>query len=724
MKTMRRMFVNSMLVSICVVGALIAALLPAPLVTADSPESGFHISQWTGETWEEIYHHQFQVQYSTEAFTVDVVDGKVVLRIVQVGTPFADVDQITLMADGEELIPEYGRYVATGVSILEDVLELDHNVVIAHEQEIEASWDVPAGYGGVTVYLTANEYGHGLPFQFPETGYATYEIGSNTGSIDVDGSITETDGTIPLYSPYWQPSSGHPDGYTYIYVCDDEQYVYFSLDVTIDNTNEFGEDWAEIRILQPDGSEQAFRIDDFDNTWGESGFGLTSKVSYKHQTCEFAIPKSILEDENIEFNLAYYGTASVPGYVYANADVDPLVIEINGDPSPGQVFNVGDMIDVEGFVHSIANATVYSGGYLLETTLSCELWLGPGGLEYDSYSDWEDNDGSPSTTSVEIEYDGNLSFTHTLTTPGEYTITLNSDAGAYVSYLDGNPIMGTSSDPAQQLLSFTVVRVDVTFTVDPMAAPNIAGIILGAEGLGPQQSIGKGKNRTFINLIQLTAAQMGPQTLFDGVEKSVISDDTETCNPEYWDAVLAFLNDRIAYYGLGIGPLTYSLADYIADQGTPGVIFEEDFTDVPGTTIPVGWNETAAYPNWEVWGYAYAGGSLPEMRFTWSPAFTGISRSISPEIDATAYSNIELTFKHFVDNYDGGYDLKVQVSLDGGTTWADSWSISPTGDIGPETVTVALSGYDGQSFTLAWVFDGYSYHIDYWYIDDILVTGY
>ena len=143
---------------------------------------------------------------------------------------------------------------------------------------------------------------------FPQTGYATYEMGTNTGSINVDGFITETDGKAPLYSPFWRPTTGHPDGYTYIYVCDDGQNVYFSLDVTGDNTNEFGEDWAEIRILQPDGTEQAFRIDDFNTNWGEAGFGLTGKVSYKHQTYEFAIPKSLIGSENIEFSLEYYGT--------------------------------------------------------------------------------------------------------------------------------------------------------------------------------------------------------------------------------------------------------------------------------------------------------------------------------------------------------------------------------------------------------------------------------
>lgn len=97
--------------------------------------------------------------------------------------------------------------------------------------------------------------------------------------------------------------------------------------------------------------------------------------------------------------------------------------------------------------------------------------------------------------------------------------------------------------------------------ITPMAAPNIAEIILAAEGVSPNQSIGKGKDREQLNLISETARHMGPQTQFDGIEKSVIVDGVEVCNPAYWDAVLAFLNS------LGPGfTFDYTLYDYIEDQ--------------------------------------------------------------------------------------------------------------------------------------------------------------
>jgi len=269
--------------------------------------------------------------------------------------------------------------------------------------------------------------------------------------------------------------------------------------------------------------------------------------------------------------------------------------------------------------------------------------------------------------------------------------------------------------------------------VPSMAAPNIAEIILEAEGVDANQSFGKGKSRTFLNLIQQTAANMGPQTDFDGVSKYVLvgepGEEVESLSPDYWQAVLDFLNARIAFYGLGIGPLTYSYDDYVEDQYGPGpgtLPFSEDFTGVASGEIPVGWSETAAYANWAVQNTNYAYGYSPEMMFNWTPSFNDISRLISPEIDAGAYSSVNLTFAHMVSNFDSytwPYVLKVQVSLDGGTNWTDAWSLAPWGVVPAEVVTVDLTTYAGQSFKLAWVFSGDSFGINYWYIDDILVTG-
>jgi PKD repeat protein len=474
------MFGKSMLVPICIVGVLIAALFPAAAIAADSSEGGFHISQWTGETWEEIYQHQFQVQYSTEAFTVDVVDGKVVLRIVQVGTPFADIDKISLMVDGQELIPEYAQYAGNGQSILEDILDLDHNVVLAHEQEIEVCWDAPGSQA--TMYLTANEYGHAWPFHFPEVGYATYEMGSNTGSITVDGLITETDGTVALYSPFWSPATGHPDGYTYIYACDDDQYVYFSLDITMDNTNEYGDDWAELTILKSDGSGQAFRITDFDTTWGRSGFGLTSKVSYKHETCEFAIPKSIVGDEDIKFGLAYYGTGGVPPYGISLAYHK---LTINGNSSDEQVFYVGDKIDIEGWV--TGSAYINGAPPPAKSSYALVYWGlevdGPSGHENPDDEDYHSGSGNQSSGVT----NGSISLSYALTDPGLHTVTLY--LGAVVDgWIAGQTGNTEVHDDDETYIYLTFYAVTDGYDFDP--AVDLAVTINGSSDQGQEFQVG------------------------------------------------------------------------------------------------------------------------------------------------------------------------------------------------------------------------------------------
>jgi len=263
----------------------------------------FHVRQLTNEGWEEAYKHRFGVQYSTENFSIGAINGSVRLRIVQKDVPFGDVDQIKLEACGEVLAPEYARYIDTNGSVLDDITSIDSNVAIAHEKEIEVSWGVPGSCEQkAVVSLTANEYVAGLPFSFN----GNYSIGSNPGSITADGAIGEVDGTAPSYSPYWVPSSGHPSGYAYVYIRDDSQNVYFSLDVTGDNTDEQDQDWTELII-----GGKTFRIDDSNDTWGRCGFGLTSKVGYKHQTCEFSIPKSDIGDGDFGFVLRYYGTYSI-----------------------------------------------------------------------------------------------------------------------------------------------------------------------------------------------------------------------------------------------------------------------------------------------------------------------------------------------------------------------------------------------------------------------------
>ena len=177
----------------------------------------------------------------------------------------------------------------------------------------------------------------------------------------------------------------------------------------------------------------------------------------------------------------------------------------------------------------------------------------------------------------------------------------------------------------------------------------------------------------------------------------------------------------------------YDIRSKNASNHDKNVILYEDFSGIETGAIPVGWLRT--HVNWGVSPSNNAGGEAPEMRFNFSPASTALFRLNTPVIDASELSNIGLFFKQSINHYSGTYSLKIQTSPDG-AVWTTRWEhIAKSGETGfkergvknpdatKEEIFVDLSMLDGQTFYLAFVFDGNSWNINHWYIDDILVTG-
>ena len=142
----------------------------------------------------------------------------------------------------------------------------------------------------------------------------------------------------------------------------------------------------------------------------------------------------------------------------------------------------------------------------------------------------------------------------------------------------------------------------------------------------------------------------------------------------------------------------------------------DDFADLNN------WTAGGLTGNWVISQTANAGGAAPEAMFNWSPSITGDSYIISPIINTTGIDVFALDFKHFVNDFSGsGYTLNVKTTSDGGTTWHDAWSIAPTGDVGPETVSLNIGNADvgSATFQVAFVFSGVSFDIDYWFVDEV-----
>ena len=148
-------------------------------------------------------------------------------------------------------------------------------------------------------------------------------------------------------------------------------------------------------------------------------------------------------------------------------------------------------------------------------------------------------------------------------------------------------------------------------------------------------------------------------------------------------------------------------------------LITEDFSG--GTMPPSGWTIDAHAANWSNVATQNAGGMAPEARFFYSPSFNEASRFISPEISTSGYTSLTLSFRHFLDDYSGSaYSLGVATRAANGP-WNNAWTVSPTGDIGPELKVIEITTNDVGSadFQFCIFFNGNSYNLDNWYIDDI-----
>ena len=146
----------------------------------------------------------------------------------------------------------------------------------------------------------------------------------------------------------------------------------------------------------------------------------------------------------------------------------------------------------------------------------------------------------------------------------------------------------------------------------------------------------------------------------------------------------------------------------------------EDFSE--GTMPPAGWTIDGHSGNWSSNTSSNAGGEAPEAKMNWSPQFNGTSRFVSPATDLTGETSVYLSFKHMLDDYSGsGYTLGVATTSGASGTWTDVWTVSPTGNIEGDELTLEIDNSDvGQpDFQFCIYFSGNSYNLDAWFIDDI-----
>jgi len=146
-------------------------------------------------------------------------------------------------------------------------------------------------------------------------------------------------------------------------------------------------------------------------------------------------------------------------------------------------------------------------------------------------------------------------------------------------------------------------------------------------------------------------------------------------------------------------------------------------------TIPTGWVANGlGLTNWGIVTTANAGGTANELRFNWSPSFTGLSNFVTPVINTTGISSLKLNYKDMFDDFNTNIKyIGIKTTIDGGLTWLTAnQEVMTNGNVnvGPRDNEVLISNehIGNANLQLAFFFDGYTFDIDYWYIDNVTLV--
>ena len=162
---------------------------------------------------------------------------------------------------------------------------------------------------------------------------------------------------------------------------------------------------------------------------------------------------------------------------------------------------------------------------------------------------------------------------------------------------------------------------------------------------------------------------------------------------------------------------------------TGSTVYTVPFSESFPSSFPANWSTqnigTGITQRWNVSSSAHAGGAPNEMRCEWQDVYPGTTRLITPPLQTFGYSSLNLSYKHFYDDFGPGATLKIQTSVDGANWTNESWFLSSgAGNVGPATVNTTITHNLNSSTTfVAFVVTGDLFEIDAWYIDDVSITS-
>ena len=305
------------------------------------PEGKYVVYLLQGGAWQEVGALSYDKFFQEKR--IDLGRGatgekRIKVRLEQRGGGAAHIDSVFLGG-----LPPSEVKGMKGEKVLKKLSQKDFDVIDAFGQDLELQFS-PAK--DRVLSLTARVEGERIsetPFQFPRENlyksmneksvFYTYQM--------VDSRFEEAP---PFFKEYSLTGTGHPSGYTYGWVWNDDQHLYVKIDFTPDNTMDGDKDYAKVYV-NVEGQVKEFKVSESETRWGQSDFTYTDKVSYEHKVYGFKIPLRQIgikgEGKEQELLLAFsaYGTAGPPGIGFSPTEYSYLVAYGKSGGIYGQIVN-------------------------------------------------------------------------------------------------------------------------------------------------------------------------------------------------------------------------------------------------------------------------------------------------------------------------------------------------------------------------------------------------
>ncbi|MFP3871481.1 MAG: InlB B-repeat-containing protein [Candidatus Natronoplasma sp.] len=120
-----------------------------------------------------------------------------------------------------------------------------------------------------------------------------------------------------------------------------------------------------------------------------------------------------------------------------------------------------------------------------------------------------------------------------------------------------------------------------------------------------------------------------------------------------------------------------------------------------------------------------AGGESPEAELSYSDIEGDYAYLKTPASDTSDASELTLEFKSYISHFTDTFDARVLARSTTEEEWEDitPWSNPVDGDVGPDTYEVNITDHIGPGTQMMFEFEGDSWNINNWYLDDVM-AGY